>query len=137
MLITGKIPQIAATLDITADLLLMIALNFLYFNNGKVKKILSHKFWSPIFKMGLSIYLISGYILNETRMYQMETLEVTNFTYFVSIIKNRKKLIFKVFIFQILMLFGDILRSFVPVVLTFVLIEEPFARLGEIIAEKL
>jgi len=33
------------------------------------------------------------------------------------------------------MFFGDVIQSVIPVILTYVLIEEPFARFGEIFVE--
>ncbi|KAL7013089.1 hypothetical protein ACKWTF_015187 [Chironomus riparius] len=120
ILLISSVPHITAILDIIVCLFIMIGINFLFFNNnGSAKKFLSNRFWSPIAKIGLSIYLISGHIQNNLRTYQMEPLEVDSFFQFV------------------MMFFGDVCQSVVPAILTYVFIEEPFARFGEIVAEYL
>ncbi|KAL7013088.1 hypothetical protein ACKWTF_015187 [Chironomus riparius] len=85
ILLISSVPHITAILDIIVCLFIMIGINFLFFNNnGSAKKFLSNRFWSPIAKIGLSIYLISGHIQNNLRTYQMEPLEVDSFFQFVS-----------------------------------------------------
>ncbi|KAL7013144.1 hypothetical protein ACKWTF_015215 [Chironomus riparius] len=103
-------------MDIISIYSLLNLINSCHHSDGKFKKILSSKFWTPISKMSLSIYLMSAYIQFTIYERQLEPLEVKNELHFI------------------LIFFMDILKISIPTFLTFVFVEEPFSKLGEFLA---
>ncbi|KAL7014897.1 hypothetical protein ACKWTF_016181 [Chironomus riparius] len=107
---------LTSILDIILMYCLLVLIDSCHHSNGRVKKFLSRKFWSTISKMGLSIYLFSGHIQFTIYERQLEPLEVKNELHFIS------------------MFFVDIVKMSIPILLTFLLIDEPFSAFGEFLA---
>ncbi|KAL7013082.1 hypothetical protein ACKWTF_015183 [Chironomus riparius] len=114
-----KEPRLAAAGDTLTIACFILFLYAIHFDNRKFKKFLSHKFWMLISKMSLSVYLMSSYVQYGIHRRQMEPIEVDGVMQFVKLC------------------FTDLLSVILPISLTYVLVEEPFARIGEIIAENI
>ncbi|XP_070499455.1 uncharacterized protein [Chironomus tepperi] len=114
-----QISILASTFDIFTIYSLLILLNSCYHSDGTIKKFLSSDFWTPISKMGFSIYLMSAYIQFTIYERQLEPIEIRNELDFI------------------LIFLMDILKISIPILLTFLFVEEPFSRLGELMAGKL
>ena len=81
-----QISILPSIMDIISLYCLLILVNSCHHSDGFFKNFLSSKFWTPISKMSLSIYLISAYIQFGINERQLEPLEVKNELHFVSIL---------------------------------------------------
>ena len=79
-----SIPELISVADIV---LVSVSISFGYFcyhSDWKIKKLLSCKIWELISKLGLSIYLMSSYVVFTIYERQLEPLEIENKFAFVS-----------------------------------------------------
>ena len=76
--------QLLAVGESIVMILIFIILYLIHHNDWTVKKFLSHKFWEPISKMGLTIYLTTSYFLFTIHERVVEPIEVKNELQFVS-----------------------------------------------------
>ena len=78
------IPELISVADLVLVSVFISICYFGYHSNWKIKKILSYNFWEPISKLGLSIYLMSGYVVFTAYESQEESLEIESKFVFVS-----------------------------------------------------
>lgn len=87
LIITGEIlsiQELYSVADIGINSYLISIFYFCHHSNWKIKKFMSCKIWELISKMGLSIYLMSSYVLFTFYERQVEPLEIENKFAFVS-----------------------------------------------------
>lgn len=87
LIITGdmlSIPELLSVADIGITSFLISIFYFCHHSNWKFKKLMSSKIWELISKMGLSIYLMSSYVVFTIYERQLEPLEIENKFAFVS-----------------------------------------------------
>lgn len=77
--------QILPSLDLIFCLLVPVIFYVLHFSDGRIRFFLSHKIWSPLSKMCLSIYLMSGYVQFGFHKRQQEPLVIEGLTDWVRI----------------------------------------------------
>ncbi|XP_070496598.1 uncharacterized protein [Chironomus tepperi] len=114
---TKSIPELISVGDVLLVLVFISLYYFFYHSNWKIKKFYSLNIWKIISKMGLSIYLMSGYVVFTIAERQVEPMEI-----------DSKIVFFGLFI-------NDVIMIIVAVLPTYILIEEPFSRLGDYIAK--
>lgn len=107
--------------------------------DGVINRFLSSKYWIPISKMALSIYTITIHVQFNVNLSRKDSIAYENFTYeFVSLFKilsiylRIKKIFFKK---KFPELVRDLLSSILPVMIGYLVFEEPFARIGIILCE--
>lgn len=79
------IPELISVADVVLVSVFISICYFCYHSNWKIKKYYSMKIWTIISKMGLSIYLMTGYVVFTIHERQVESLEIENLLDFVSI----------------------------------------------------
>ncbi|KAL7015280.1 hypothetical protein ACKWTF_016377 [Chironomus riparius] len=122
LVITGALlpfVKLIAAADVFIIIFIFLIFYLIHHNDWTFKKFLSHKFWEPISKMGLTIYLITSYFLFTIHEREVEPIEVKNELEFL------------------LMFLTDVLKTAVPILVTFVFVEEPWSRLGDLCANNL
>ncbi|KAL7015277.1 hypothetical protein ACKWTF_016374 [Chironomus riparius] len=122
LIITGAkmlIPELISVADVVLVSVFISICYFCYHSNWKIKKYYSMKIWTIISKMGLSIYLMTGYVVFTIHERQVEPLEIENLLDFL------------------LVFIKDVLKITIAVLPTYILVEEPISRLGDYIANKI
>ena len=79
-----SIPELISTGDLTLILVVILTIYCAHQSDWKIKKILAYKFWTPISKMGLSIYLVTGYFIYTQHQRLVQPLDIENVFHFVS-----------------------------------------------------
>lgn len=79
-----KIPKVFSILDVFIILIVILLYYSLHHDSGLVKSFLSYKFFTPISKAGLSIYLIVSYFQFGIHERLLEPQEIQNEFQFVS-----------------------------------------------------
>ena len=93
-----SIPEMVSIADIILIENLILLMIFCHHSKWRVKDFFSHRFWNPISKLGLTIYLITGYYLFTIYERETEPLEVENELHFVSCFIAKIIMIFNFFI---------------------------------------
>jgi len=96
--ITGALLRFYQLIAVADNLLIAVIFLLFYLfhhNDWKAKKFIAHKFWEVISKMGLTIYLITSYILFTIHEREVEPIEIKNELRFVSCLNIYYKKIIK------------------------------------------
>lgn len=76
--------RVAALAEVIGIGFMVYLVNFCRNSYGKLSKFLSHKFWIPISKMELTIFMVAAVVQRENLENSMNPIEVNGILHFVS-----------------------------------------------------